>query len=335
MTRVNANVAIVAIGRNEGERLVRCLESLAQHSSHIVYVDSGSTDDSVVAARGLGAAVVELDDSRPYTAARGRNAGFDSLQGSSPDVSLVQFIDGDCELAPGWISAAAAYLELHPDVAAVAGRRRERFPDASSYNQLADMEWDTPVGEADEFGGDVMIRASVFLEVSGYDESLIAGEDPNLSFRIRQAGHRVVRLDEEMTLHDANMHHFREFWSRQVRAGHAYAELAKLHGSQADPARFRSLLSIVAWGGVLPAFVLTLAWFTSGFALGLLVLYPILWLRIVRAELREGRTQRDATLYASSCVVGKFAEMRGVLLFSWVRFVSRKESTLIEYKGAE
>jgi len=40
------DVAIVAIGRNEGERLKRCLRSVVGKARTVVYVDSGSADGS-------------------------------------------------------------------------------------------------------------------------------------------------------------------------------------------------------------------------------------------------------------------------------------------------
>ena len=326
-------LGVVVIGRNEGERLVRCLSALAGHSGAIVYVDSASTDDSVEAARERGLEVVELERNRPFTAARGRNAGFARLLELNPGLEQVQFIDGDCEVRPGWLDAASRHLAEHPEVGAVAGRRRERNPEASIYNRIADIEWDTPIGEAGGFGGDVLVRAAILVELGGYDESLIAGEDPDLCFRIRAAGHRVMRLDEEMTVHDADMHRFTEFWRRQVRGGHAYAELLSLHGPSADPDSYRSVLSIVAWGGLLPAAAvaaLPFSWLPAIAALGL---YGVLWLRI---WVRRRRVDRAAAAaYASACVVGKFAELRGVALFAWTRFVRRRASSLIEYKGKE
>ena len=153
---------IVAIGRNEGERLRRCLESVVGRGHAVVYVDSGSTDGSVERARSFGAEVVELDLSVPFTAARARNAGFARLEQVAPDVALVQFVDGDCEVAPGWLDLARAMLDERPDVAVVAGRRRERHRDDTPYNRLADLEWDTPIGEAAACGGDAMIRVKAF-----------------------------------------------------------------------------------------------------------------------------------------------------------------------------
>jgi GT2 family glycosyltransferase len=146
---VQADIAAVVIGRNEGQRLVLCIKSLSGKVARTVYVDSGSTDGSVRLARELGAEALELDMSQPFTAARARNAGLSvATTGKTPPPRYVQFVDGDCEVRPDWITTARAFLDERPDVAVVCGRRRERFPEASIYNGLVDQEWDTPVGEA-------------------------------------------------------------------------------------------------------------------------------------------------------------------------------------------
>ena len=100
-----STIAAVAIGRNEGERLRRCLTSLVQQAERVVYVDSGSDDDSVQMARAMGVQVVQLDNAVPFTAARARNAGFEALKPDLPD--YVHFVDGDCGVTPGWLAQAA------------------------------------------------------------------------------------------------------------------------------------------------------------------------------------------------------------------------------------
>ena len=139
-------IGVVVIGRNEGERLGGCLSSVS--SKNLVYVDSGSKDQSVALARARGAEVVELDRAFPFTAARARNAGFAFLMEQHPGLRYVQFLDGDCELAAGWLDCAAAFLSQHEDVAAVAGRLREKHPERTVYNLLCDIEWDAPHGAA-------------------------------------------------------------------------------------------------------------------------------------------------------------------------------------------
>ena len=212
-------VGFVAIGRNEGGRLETCLSSARAQRLAMVYVDSGSTDGSVTLARSLGADVVELDLSIPFTAARARNEGAARLVANHPEIDFIQFVDGDCELNATWITTALIEMTAKPQAAVICGRRRERFPDATVYNKLCDLEWNTPIGKAKSSGGDALIRRSAFEQVGGYNPSVIAGEEPEMCVRLRAAGWEIWRVDAEMTLHDAAMTRFGQWWKRNVRAG--------------------------------------------------------------------------------------------------------------------
>ncbi len=263
-------IGLVAIGRNEGVRLGSCLRSALGKVALVVYVDSGSTDCSLELARSIGCDTVELDLSTPFTAARARNEGFARLLQLAPDIEFVQFVDGDCELVEGWLDRAQQELTAKPELAVVCGRRRERYPDATAYNRLCDMEWDTPIGEAKACGGDSMMRVSAFEQVGGFNPALIAGEEPELCVRLRQNGWKIERLDAEMTLHDAQMTGFDQWWKRSQRAGHAYAEGSWLHGNTPERHWVKDTLRIWFWGFVLPVLALSAAWFTHGWSLWLL-----------------------------------------------------------------
>jgi GT2 family glycosyltransferase len=332
--RTKKQLGVVVIGRNEGERLLRCLASVSRGADAVVYVDSGSLDGSAARARGAGALVVELDSGRPFTAARARNAGFARLEYELPELMWVQFIDGDCELEADWLEAAIRHLTERPDVAVVCGRRRERAPEVSIYNRLIDIEWDRPAGEVDACGGDALVRATSFRGVGGYDASLVAGEDPELCLRIRRAGGRIERLDRDMTRHDAALLRFGQWWRRQVRSGHAYAEAVHHHRHDPERHRVRRLASILLWAGALPLASAFVALTTSVWGLGLLAGLAIPWLGAWR-DARERRSPDDAALHATGCVLGKFAELEGVLAFAWNRLVRGRESRLIEYKGPD
>lgn len=319
-------IAAVIIGRNEGERLLACLASLTAGFDHVVYVDSGSTDGSVAAARDAGADVVVLDTDAPFTAARARNAGIAAIaKGKTPE--FVQFIDGDCALDPDWITAASVFLAEHSDVAVVCGRRRERFPDASVYNRMCDAEWDTPIGEAQACGGDALIRWAALDAVGGYDPALIAGEEPEMCLRLRRLGWKVWRLDAEMTLHDAAMTRFGQFWSRARRAGHANAEAVAMYGKDPERHGVAGTRRALIWGVAIPMIVVIGFLLFGPVALWLLFVYP---LQVMRLAVREG-AHRFAWEQAILLTVGKFAETRGILDFVWRRWRGRK-SELIEYK---
>lgn len=330
MSAEGSGLAIVVIGRNEGDHLIRCLDSCRSASVRIVFVDSGSTDQSLYHARVRGTEVVELDPAKPFTAARARNAGLARARSLCPALRFVQFVDGDCELASGWIDLAQAALSGSPDVVAVCGRRRERHPDASPYNRLCDLEWDTPVGEAAACGGDVMMRVEAIVAVGGYAESLIAGEDPELCHRLRASGGRILRLDHEMTLHDADMHRFTQWWRRSRRAGHAYAEC--WHRHRATGFRMRELRSIAFWGLGLPLLVLVSISLVGIIGTVWLLAYGLLYGRVLRGRLRGGDPVPHARLYAGSIVIGKWAQGIGALEYLWNQLRNRR-SAIIEYKA--
>lgn len=318
--------AAVVIGRNEGARLIRCLDSLAG-LGRVVYVDSGSSDGSVAAAWARGVEVVELDLSRPFTAARARNAGLEALCAGGERPDYVQFVDGDCEVQPGWIEAAFYFLQENQKAAVACGRRRERFPEASLYNAQCDREWDTPVGPARACGGDALMRMAALDQVGGYDPALIAGEEPELCLRLRKAGWEIWRLDREMTLHDAAMTRFSQFWKRARRAGHAYAEGAFLHGAAPWRHNVAPMRRALLWGGAIPASILILTVLFGAGGLGLALIYPV---QIARLSRRRG-FGRAAWEEAALLTVSKFAECLGVAEFH-LRRLSGRRAGLIEYK---
>lgn len=327
-----SRVGVVVIGRNEGDRLRKCLQSLDPAARPTVYVDSGSTDGSPEAAHSLGAHVVPLDLSIPFTAARARNAGLDSLLTIVPDIEYVQFVDGDCEVNSGWPSVAEAFLDEQPDVAVVCGRRRERFPEASVYNRLCDLEWDTPIGEALACGGDAMMRVAAIRAVGGYRPDLIAGEEPEMCVRLREHAYRIVRLDSEMTRHDAAMKRFGQWWARNVRAGHAFAEVSWLHRTSPAGIWRREARSNWFWGIGVPAAAIVVAPFTWGISLAALAVYPLQMVRIYLGRRRLGCDARSSRTFAFYCVLSKFPQALGQIRYWRNRMLGRR-NRLIEYKG--
>lgn len=314
-------IAVVIIGRNEGARLLRCLSSV-KGAERVVYVDSGSTDGSAAAARTAGTEVLDLDLSRPFTAARARNAGIEALQ-AGPHFDFVQFVDADCELRPGWLAAGASFLEANPEVAVVSGRLRERFPEASVYNRLCDREWDTPIGHTESCGGIAMMRRVALDEVGGFNPMLIAGEEPELCVRLRLKGWKIWRLDVEMALHDAAMTHFSQWWKRTRRGGHAAAEGMAMHGQTLERHCVAQVRRAILWGGALPLTTVLLTIFASVWALSLLLAYPAQVIRLVR----KGYSREEALFLT----IGKFPEMLGVAEF-WLRRLFGNRTRLIEYK---
>jgi GT2 family glycosyltransferase len=325
---------VVVIGRNEGERLRRCLASIPRDAvSLVVYVDSGSTDGSVALAAAAGVEAVELDPSIAFTAARARNVGLAEVLKQAPDTELVQFVDGDCELAPGWLSGAAQALRGLPRTAVVSGRLRERSRDISIYNRLCDMEWAQLGGAGASCGGNMMARAAAFVEVGGFNPTLIAGEEPELCVRLRRASWEISRLGAEMGVHEAGITRFSQWWRRSLRAGHAAAEARAMHGGGPENGAGRRVLSNYLWGAALPVTAVAVA-MRGGLLAGVLLLTGAagaLGCRVYASCRSRLVASRDALLYALFTVLGKLPQALGQALFEWRR-LRHLAPRLIEYK---
>lgn len=332
-TRVESAVGIVAIGRNEGERLRACLDSLAPTGRPVVYVDSDSTDQSVELARSKGAEVVELDMSVPFTAARARNAGYQRLIEVHPDIQFIQFIDGDCEIATGWIDAALEQFAADESTAAVIGHLQEKNPDHSQYNRLCALEWRSPAGRVSNyggFGGISMIRRDVLEKLGGFNPEVIAGEDSELGVRMKLAGYEVDKIDHTMAHHDAEMTQFSQWWKRSVRAGHAIGQRAYLNGNTEAQDCVREQKSTWLWGGVVPLLIVLGLIPTKGLSLLLLGGYALLGYRIYTFRRNFGDSSSEALLYTKFNLLAKLANFIGLLKFHVNRWRGKYE--IIEYK---
>jgi len=331
------NVGIVVIGRNEGDRLKKCLLSIVEEIKNnkddffVVYVDSGSTDGSIEFASTLNIQIVNLDLQTKFTAARARNQGVKKLLTINPELEYVQFLDGDCQLVSGWLDIAIKTLNEHKNIAVVCGRRRELFPEKSIYNLLCDIEWNTSVGETKACGGDAMMRITAFQEVGGFNNQLIAGEEPELCVRLRQKGGKILRIDHDMTLHDANITKFNQWWKRNFRAGFAFAEGSWLHGKSEEKHWVKESRSIWLWGLFIPVIAIILVFPSHGLSLFFLLLYPLLIYKIYRYKIKENYQRKEALLYSFFCVLDKFPQLLGQLRFHQLRLFGQ-QANLVEYK---
>jgi glycosyltransferase involved in cell wall biosynthesis len=329
-------LSVVIIGRNEGQRLVRCLDSVRAMCGvdgivETIYVDSGSTDGSPARAAAAGVKVVAVEAARP-TAALGRNAGWRAASGE-----FVLFLDGDTVLHPDFFRVALDAISADGTVAGVWGHRREIHPERSIYNRVLDLDWIFAAGFTEYCGGDVLMRRKALESVDGYDPTLIAGEEPELCRRMRDKGYRILHIDAPMTGHDLNMTRFRQYWRRAVRTGHAYAEVSPRFRHTDDPlwqhASVRNLSRGAFWAATpwlaLVACVVEHVWWPAAAWLALLLLLAVRSAWKVR--------------WKSSDVVALFfyglhSQLQHVpILLGQLQFkVSAKRGTrraLIEYKG--
>lgn len=315
----------IVIGRNEGARLSRAIAALSGQARRIVYVDSGSDDDSIAIAAGLGAETLALDPARPFTAARARNEGLAHLGADAAE--FVQFIDGDCVLERDWPQTALAFLHDNPKSALVHGHNFEEAPEASIYNWLTDWEWKKSIGPQTSGLGVFMARANAIRQMGGMRDDMIAAEDDEMFLRLRKAGWETWCIDARMGRHDVALYRFGPWYRRMIRAGHSFAELGALHPGTARAQRMRALL----WAGVLPALAILALMLWPWAVLGVGALYAGSMLRQTQRFTRMGLTPARAAKAAMLIMISKFANLYGMVAY-WLRRLRRSDARIIEYK---
>lgn len=327
-----AEIGLVVIGRNEGPRLRAGLRSVPAGLGQIVYVDSGSTDDSVAFAESMGVTVVALDMSVGFTAARARNSGFRKICEPASPCRYVQFIDGDCALAPGWVEAAADYLDKNAETVAVWGSRREIAADKSVLNAVCDIEWNqASPGPTKAFGGDVMMRREALEQIGGYRDDVIAAEDDEVSIRLRARGGNIVRLDHPMTFHDAAMTRPAQWWKRARRAGYAYALVSSIHGGAPEFYFRNDVRRTLIWGGLMPALGFFGAFWHWIIPLAVVALYAVRAIRTTQALDSHSWSKAASRAWGASCALSPVPQFAGVCTFLIDR-LRQKKPEIIEYK---
>lgn len=345
--------AVVVIGRNEGERLVRCLGSVAALRAPrelklqcVVYVDSNSSDNSLEAAQAMGAHTLALKDG-PWTAARARNAGWRAAvaecSAEAIELDWILFLDGDTRVDPEFVCAARLVAADDDTIASITGQRREANPRQSIYTRVLDLDWGSPPGEAAFFGGDTFLRLAALAATDGFDDRLIAGEEPELSRRMRALGWRHQSIAVPMTTHDLAIRRFSQYWARLRRAGYAYAEVSERFRYTSDPlwlsrsrrniARaafwsFSALLALVA--ALSPG--LGFSWLRAVAALGLwALLLTAFALRSAWLNRRKSRSLATLLLYGFHSHLQQLPVLLGQIAYRMDK-MSAKRRGLIEYK---
>lgn len=297
-------LSVVVIGLNEEARLRGALQAVfdtrpAHCELEVFYVDSGSKDGSVAIAEAMpGVQVLCLQTQRP-SAAKARNLGLAHAHGD-----YVQLIDGDSVLQAGWLEAAVQMLEANSGIACVFGQCVEAFPEQSIYMRVCGLDWHIPAGDHRLCGGNSMWRRDVIAAHGFFDEALQLGEEPDLCYRVRQQGHRIVCVDQPMVLHDLAMVTFKQYWKRGEATGKAYARVASRYWRLPEKMWLREVVRNFIEPFLWAAVVLLGAVIVGGVGGGLLALLAWWLLRaakIARAVRKRADGWLGACLYGLHC----------------------------------
>lgn len=295
-------LAVVVIGRNEGERLRRCLQSVEQMRKpeggfECVYVDTASEDGSAELAEAMGIAAVRVFPENP-SAAYARNAGWRAVS-----AEFVLFLDGDSQIEGDFVVRALERFE-DPKVAIVWGRLREAYPAVSIYNRLMDVQWiclrTLPEGPSFYGTGIGLVRRSALEAVNGFDNKMINGQNTEMGRRMQAIGYVILHVGVPMVRHDAEMLRLAHYWRRFFREGYSYARLLEVFRARKEPLfrfEFSAAFGLLMLAGPPLTLLAALAFRSWGVpAAALLVLTGL----IVRTAARyRGRTANwaDALLF--------------------------------------
>ena len=317
------SIDIVIIGLNSAKTLGPCIESVRssrypQSRISIFYVDGGSSDESLKIAESLGCTCLGIDSPTP-TPGRQRNVGW--KYGSA---EYIQFLDSDTIMDSDWLKKAVSTL-IAENLGAIWGDRNEMYPDKTVFNWLGNLEWNPPPGETETFGGDVFISRAALMITDGYNPNLIAGEDPELAYRINRAGFKIVKVAEPMTEHDLAMSTLRQYRKRAYRSGHAYAEVHALHndlwGAETRRINIRTLPFLVGLASL--SLIPLSPWVCVAPILGTAILLRPRILLVGEFQSSLSLTRQEARTYAWHASLVVIPQFFGMLRFLFGRLFSR------------
>ena len=180
-------VSAILPAHNEQEFIAGCIASIFNCGHplrllEILVVDHASTDATKDLANRAGATVLELKGGRIGAV---RNAGLRAARGE-----YVAFVDGDCLVPATWLRSAILILESDASIGAVGGPCLS--PNTGSWVERSLAPCYVRPGivkPAKTLATSSFIaRAALLKEIGQFDESLISGEDDDISNRIRQRG---------------------------------------------------------------------------------------------------------------------------------------------------
>jgi GT2 family glycosyltransferase len=192
-------LSVVMSVHNRARDLARCLQSLAPQDAEIherIVVDDGSADDTAAVAREAGCTVLRLATRRGICAAR--NPGAARATGE-----VIAFIDDDTMVLTGW--AAGLRAAFADGAAIVGGEILQPEPRSLAEFYRVGARCHDQQGRNGFLpfvcGANLAIRRDVFCQLGGFDETLPASEDLDLSFRAQLAGHDVRFVSAAALIH--------------------------------------------------------------------------------------------------------------------------------------
>ncbi len=235
--------------------IISIRENLSGYPHEIIVADSLSSDNTQAIAIENGAKVVTLENGDERCCGVGHQLGYLYAQGE-----FLLLMDGDMELATGFIEQGIAFLESHDDYAGVAGM--VEMDDATSYefkSRKQRLHKIYPVGDAGHLGGGGLYRKSA-IEKIGYltNRNLHAYEEAELGMRLKHAGYKLHRLAVPYFFHTSYDMSSIELMKYRWRSGYLFASGELLKSAWGKP-HFKDALHTVKNEAIFTVYLFVLA----------------------------------------------------------------------------
>jgi len=214
-----ASVSVIVPAHNEEGLIGRCISSVQRTGwpsdrLEVVVVDHQSTDATATVARLAGARVIH--QTRDKKIGGVRNAGLSAANGQ-----VVAYVDADCTVPDTWLRSAISILMSDERVGAVGGPCLS--PSNGTWVERCLAPTRLPPGiirpAMTLATSSLVVRTALLNELGGFNETLISGEDDDISNRIRQRGLSLVSANDCHIVHHGYPRTLRELLKKEIWHG--------------------------------------------------------------------------------------------------------------------
>lgn len=177
-------------------RMIQAIKDLdyPQDKIEMIIIDNGSDDNSVKIAQEMGAFCSIM---KGASISQMRNAGASLATGE-----ILGFVDSDCIVSSDWANKAIEFIA--DDVGIVGGYYGLGDSPGWIEKTWHDLKKDVTGEVSFVSAGNMVIKAMLFSEIGGFDESVETGEDWDFCQRVIGAGYRVINQPSLHVTHLGN-----------------------------------------------------------------------------------------------------------------------------------
>lgn len=218
------SVSVLIPAHNEEECIGRCISSVIatgwpRDRLEILVMDNRSVDATAARARSAGADILHVATGRIGAI---RNVGLAAARGD-----FVAYVDGDCEVPRTWLHTAIGLLEARKDIGAVGGPCLSSADGTWVQRSLAPSKTGSAnVSPAKAIATSSFIaRTALLRETGSFDETLISGEDDDMSNRIRSRGLGLVSATDCHIVHHGYPRTWWDAFKKEIWHGSHHIEV--------------------------------------------------------------------------------------------------------------